>query len=79
MTVCFAISLLIFHYAPHDKSVQPKGKFSTPRRQHQQQYRPIVPDASVKDTVPPPGEETVDKERQAGNDGAGDTVANGEF
>ncbi|CAB9506627.1 expressed unknown protein [Seminavis robusta] len=27
LAVCFAISLLIFHYAPHEKSVQPRGKF----------------------------------------------------
>jgi hypothetical protein len=32
VAVCFAISLLIFHYAPHDKSVQPRGKFSLPKR-----------------------------------------------
>ena len=42
VAVCFAISLLIFHYAPHDKSRQPRGKFKNmlaPQQQQQQRQQ----------------------------------------
>ena len=67
IAVCFAISLLIFHYAPHDKSVQPRGKFSRNRPpqappvvpgQQQQGQGQVPPSASeppknIEDMVPP--------------------------
>ena len=76
LAICFAISLLIFHYAPHDKSVQPRGKFSVPKRQ-QQQYRPVVQENSK---VPPLSEEKVaDAIQQDKADEPGNDVGSGEL
>ena len=44
LCICFIVSLLTFHFAPHEKSVQPKGKFlmeykmAEHRRQQEQLY-----------------------------------------
>lgn len=56
IAICFAISLLTFHYAPHEKSVYPQGRFATrhkPREVQvpppQQQQQP--PKDDIDDTV----------------------------
>lgn len=57
IAVCFAISLLIFHYAPHDKSVQPRGKYSLPKQKPRRQTV-MVPETTQ---VPPKTVEEEDK------------------
>jgi hypothetical protein len=45
LCVCFVLSLMTWHYAPHSKSVQPKGKYhmqykmAEHRRQQEQLYQ----------------------------------------
>lgn len=45
IAVCFALSLLAFHYAPHEKSVQPRGKFSMNNMKQGQRKVPVPPPA----------------------------------
>jgi hypothetical protein len=58
IVICFIVSLMTFHYAPHDKSVQRKGKYAMQykmaehRRKQEQLYQ--AQQAAMKDVKPVP-------------------------